>query len=179
MKIFTLLFIPIILSSCVSTKRINTSNNEIVNPSDFNTGIFSNCPINECNNVNRSLVDNLTFKFINKDTLDNWQELKVQLTKHDKALGIKVYDKDSLIVSNELRGKWKNNSFYSKRMIRPIGVPFIYYWYYEKKIIIEWTNETMIISKGEAKFGMIFIINAGVTDYTWIKYKRINTANKG
>ncbi|MAR66799.1 MAG: hypothetical protein CL833_06055 [Crocinitomicaceae bacterium] len=121
----------------------------------------------------------MTFKFINKDTLDNWQELKVQLTKHDKALGIKVYDKDSLIVSNELRGKWKNNSFYSKRMIRPIGVPFIYYWYYEKKIIIEWTNETMIISKGEAKFGMIFIINAGVTDYTWIKYKRINTANKG
>ena len=60
-------------------------------------------------------------------------------------------------------------------MIRPIGIPFIYFWYYEKKIIVKWSEDELLISNGEARLGMILIFNGGMQDYTWAKYNQTNT----
>lgn len=177
MSKYLIILIIIVTTSCVSTKRIDKSYSREIQNTSFSHGRYSNCPKEGCSDISRTLLDQLTFKFIRKDRINDWQSLELDLKKGTKALEIEIYRKDSLISTQHLRGKWKNNVFYSKRMIRPIGVPFIYYWYYEKKIILKWNEKELILSNGESKFGMIFIINAGVTDYNWAEYEKLDTAN--
>ena len=114
MKKLIYFLVIILLTSCVSTRKLkNISNKQYLN-STFKKAIYSNCPQEGCGSLNRSLINQLTFKFIKKDTINNWQELNIELIKQRKSLGINIYEKDSLIRTQQLRGKWKNDCFTQK-----------------------------------------------------------------
>jgi len=159
-------------TSCLSTKTIEKTlplNNQ--DKIEFSTGMYENCPFEGCKDYNRSLLANSTYRKVNHDTLNDWDDISVEIKKGVEVLQLNFYRNDTLIIEHELKGKWKNNSFYSKRIVHPRGVPFVYYWYDERKTIFTWFENYMIISKGETRFGMIFIMNAGSSDYTWMRYE--------
>ena len=175
MRFFNGTLMILIFTSCVSTKKL-----ENIEPKEnvfvpFENGTYSNChasSIDTCD-YEYSLVEQISHSLSRKDTLANWNELSIELIKKEKSLVINILDGDSLIKNFALKGSWKKNAFYSKRVIRPIGVPLIYYWYYEKKIIIKCTKDELIIMNGENWAGMIFVASAGSTDYTWNKYEKL------
>lgn len=159
--------------SCISTKRATELFQDDQPALDFEKGSFRNCPESNCGHYKNTLSDQLIFQLFNKDSIENWSNTEVDLKRNNKSLEISVVSDDSIVKSWSLRGKWKGNIFRSKTMIRPIGLPFIYFWYYDKRVFIKWTEDYMEILNIETKFGMIFILNAGNTSSRLTKFRRI------
>lgn len=175
MKFLYLLLTILIFSSCLSNKSLTELGAEEPTTVNFEGGFYSNCAdyTSGCSDHNQSLLGQLTFKLKIKDTLINKCDLTVNLIKHKKSLEIIALDNDNVVMNRKVKGKWKDDIFYSKRMIRPLGIPLLYFWYYEKKISIKFSESELTLVNLEYKMGMVLIMAAGNDDYTRRTYKNI------
>lgn len=173
-NLILLVTFSIILQSCVSTRHIENQNIPEENRINFTEGHYANLPEGERSYYNRTLLENLSNHFVRRDSLDTaWVNYDIYLVRdnfNDKVLQMRVLDNDQFVDQREIHGKWKGDQFYVGRLIRPIGIPMIFYWYYEKKMILTFTTDQIYISKGEYKLGMIFLASGGAIDYTTAKF---------
>lgn len=176
MKFKIIIFSILLCSSCVSVKQVEQLNREEHNGIKITEGTCSNLPQGKRNYYNRTLLEQVSRRFILRDSLDTlWRDYDMIFSRNefdDKTLYLRVLDGDEFVTYKEIKGKWKNNSFYVRRLMRPVGVPFIFYWYYEKKLILTFTETALHISKGESRVGMVFLASGGGNDYSRALYIR-------
>ncbi|WP_107037539.1 hypothetical protein [Brumimicrobium mesophilum] len=171
---FQLILLILILCSCVSTKKLEKLGPNEESYSDFENLIYSNCPNyldNSCD-YRFNLVDQLRLEVFSKDTLPNWNHLLVEIRKNKKSLSINVIDGDRLVENFELKGKWKNDSFYVRRFIRPIGIPLLFFIYYEKKLILKFLEDELLVINGRFEAIIVLFISGGIDPYSSMKYER-------
>lgn len=91
-----------------------------------------------------------------------------------KHLQVELWQGDSLCCEKTLHGKWRDNFFELRRNSKGSGVPFIYFFYTEQKILIS-KNETgnLILKRGTSGFGNILIMSAGNRSFVNFEYQNL------
>ena len=168
--IIILLLLLSLISSCVSSRQtIKTIPAHV--PHYFTSGEYLNNSTDST--FYNSLLQQITHRPLSKKTIDIWSNLKVNLTRLDKKILVEAYDGDSLVDTRNISGKWKDSSFVMSRLVRPIGIPCIWFNYYARITVLSFTETEVVVTKGECRAGMILIMAAGNTEYTWRKYAKI------
>lgn len=178
-NILLIIIWSIIFQSCLSMKDMNTAKtNSIIRENQNNlNGIYSNSP----NGILNNEAEDLKKLLLNPFYVYAWEEEKdykgeIKITQiSDKKIKVTYFKDDKLVKTKTLKGKFKNGFFIVKRKLRPIGIPFVFYTYKERRIMIGSDKEdNLIVKTGRYDFGMILFFGGGgkeINKYTFKKKK--------
>lgn len=174
---YSIFFYFFILTACVSSKKLIKLAPQAKSSAVFENGIYSNCPNNlgDSCDYDFNLVDQLRLKIYKPDTLPNWNHLSVEILRKKKFLMINIFDGTIIVDKFKLKGKWKNDAFYARRFIRPMGIPPIFFIYLEKQLILKFFKDEIIVLNGRFEAIIILLLSGGIDDYSSIKYKNISS----
>ncbi len=114
---------------------------------------------------------NMSRKYISKKYDKN---AIVELRRiNERNITFYLHENFKIIDSLNLRGRIYKDYFSVKRKVVHIGIPMVFYFYYESKILIGFSrDETFLLKSALSRFGNIFILTAGNTEVGCLKYKK-------
>jgi hypothetical protein len=166
----TVLILPIavivfLMSSCSSSRDLGEMINHEPESKSFSSIRICNYSISDSSEMkfqNQSFYQ-LTKKIrlSRKDTLTDWRNIIVQLDSLKNGLSVTFYLSDTLVDQYFLKGNWKNNFFYTKRRVKAVGIPPLFFFYEKKRSVIGSNGKQICLLQSQSKFVMALLIAAG------------------
>ena len=184
-QLFTLTILTFLTIGCTSTKRIyDNTNFKLSNSSQSNiVGTYLNRQMNfdKSNSISDSLNGpSYLWNYLSKDKFNYKNNLKysdsskVVITKINRnRFEAKLIDKYNHLKPLKLRGKINTKNYTLKRKVFVIPIPFIFYIYSEKLVILSKSDESFLIAKKESYSFAWIIIAADSRNYTEHKFQEI------
>lgn len=176
-----LVFIWIIATctACLSSRTIKKrlpGNPGLAQSISALSGLYSNRPLSFEDHTSLPLAQLLfaPLKRYKWDEEINYQG-QIRLKALDlKHLQVEFWQGDSLCCEKTLSGKWRDNYFELKRNIKGAGVPFIYFFYTEQKLLLSKNeSDNLIVKQGRSGYGNILIMSAGNRSFVNFEYQNL------